>query len=603
MMAKPPASKDSAAAGESTPIASSSKGKGRALGRQGDSAHKIQRRKTEVVPSSHPHEECEPPSTRKKARAAPTPAKGKKRKVTPPAPAETPSRTRSLRSAATGSTRKNYYESSENENDDDKEELGDLPPLSDSDDNDARTEQEEDEEEMEVDEPSVRATRKRKRASSVPFKKPSKAASKLIKQESETPEPRAKRRKSGSLTPSFDIVGMRVFALWRLTNSFYSGTVRSACPNLAGRYNILFDDTDTDTVAITKLRRCELRVGDNVQLAKNNQQAVVVDVSRFATEEVVTIEIDDGTKHRVDMHVKGLMIASRTITTDWKDRMLCAEDTVLEGSSVPPSSSQSGKLIFHRTAFVLSFSPGFHNVDAKKGSLASSIKKCGGTVLDDWASLFTLDGHYTTTGKKWHIRKEDVKLSSKYDKLSKVFLLSDEPNHKPRFLIALALGIPCLNVQWLHYSTEANEAKDWRPYLLPAGTSEKLDGRVSQMVDLDWGESPRHLSDIMQNLVAAKPFAGKKILCLSPDFVPRKNDNSNPLQMIPRIVLCMGANQVDAVSDVKQAGKVSEYDYVVLKDEELHRRHNASLKGATCVGKDWVKECLVASRLLPLDYD
>jgi thiamine monophosphate kinase len=33
--------------------------------------------------------------------------------------------------------------------------------------------------------------------------------------------------------------------------------------------------------------------------------------------------------------------------------------------------------------------------------------------------------------------------------IHQVFLVSDAPNAKPRFLTALALGIPCLSVEWL----------------------------------------------------------------------------------------------------------------------------------------------------------
>ena len=40
------------------------------------------------------------------------------------------------------------------------------------------------------------------------------------------------------------------------------------------------------------------------------------------------------------------------------------------------------------------------------------------------------------------------------------------------------------------------------------------------MVDLDWGNSTEHLSDIMSNPVASKLFAGESVLCLGPEFVP-----------------------------------------------------------------------------------
>jgi hypothetical protein len=57
-------------------------------------------------------------------------------------------------------------------------------------------------------------------------------------------------------------------------------------------------------------------------------------------------------------------------------------------------------------------------------------------------------------------------------------------------------------------------------YMLPQGFSEHLNARVSQLVDLDWGNSIHHLTDIMSNQVASKLFADQSVLCFSVDFVP-----------------------------------------------------------------------------------
>lgn len=57
-------------------------------------------------------------------------------------------------------------------------------------------------------------------------------------------------------------------------------------------------------------------------------------------------------------------------------------------------------------------------------------------------------------------------------------------------------------------------------FLLPAGFCDPLNARVSQLLDLDWGNSVEHLTEIMSNLVPSKLFANQSILCLSPDFMP-----------------------------------------------------------------------------------
>jgi hypothetical protein len=66
------------------------------------------------------------------------------------------------------------------------------------------------------------------------------------------------------------------------------------------------------------------------------------------------------------------------------------------------------------------------------------------------------------------------------------------------------------------------------------------------------------------------------------------------LQCVPRVILAMGAASVEAViQEGENTHELSEYDYVVLQDFELK-------PGINCVDWDWVKDCLVSNRLLPL---
>lgn len=46
--------------------------------------------------------------------------------------------------------------------------------------------------------------------------------------------------------------------------------------------------------------------------------------------------------------------------------------------------------------------------------------------------------------------------------------------------------------------------------------------RLAQQVDLDWGNSPEHLADIMRNPAPAKIFGHlDSVLCVGPDMVPQ----------------------------------------------------------------------------------
>ena len=71
----------------------------------------------------------------------------------------------------------------------------------------------------------------------------------------------------------------------------------------------------------------------------------------------------------------------------------------------------------------------------------------------------------------------------------------------------------------------------------------------------------------------------------------------------PRVVIAMGATQVEAAADDSFASKrLSDYDYVVLKDTSEFERYE-SQSDATLVTYQWVKECLIARQLVPLVFE
>lgn len=55
------------------------------------------------------------------------------------------------------------------------------------------------------------------------------------------------------------------------------------------------------------------------------------------------------------------------------------------------------------------------------------------------------------------------------------------------------------------------------------------------MVDLDWGNSTEHLTDILSNTVASKLFTDKSILCIAPDFLPAPMKTSRRVRIFRQI--------------------------------------------------------------------
>ncbi|KAH7919016.1 hypothetical protein BV22DRAFT_1108220 [Leucogyrophana mollusca] len=411
----------------------------------------------------------------------------------------------------------------------------------------------------------------------------------------------------------------RVFALWKQDGHYYSGTVHSQQSPSSTRYLIKFDDGTEDSVDISKMRQCQLMLGDNVILIEGNVKGKVVGVYQFDSDGVVQVQVDDGANLSTsDVEVQDLMIASRTLMSQWKERMLDAESIVplirpkmLQASPSPSklsmlsaASVKGGGKSLSKTGFVITLSVGSRNPEQAKDGIMLDVKNKGGVVLDDWSSVFSMQGTHSSGNKRWVAAQKDLHWLMK-DGVERVFLLSDDSNQKPKFLMALALGIPCVSVEWVRGPPKP----DWQPFLLPAGFSDFLNARVSQLIDLDWGNSQEHLTEIMSNLAASKLFTDKSILCVGADFVPlpktRKtpsvDGNKEASRSVPWIILAMGASRVEAVFDVKSASSkdLKVFDYVVVKDCD---EAGKDLREAdvTLVHVPWVKECLIAGRLLPI---
>ncbi|EJF65854.1 hypothetical protein DICSQDRAFT_77708 [Dichomitus squalens LYAD-421 SS1] len=554
-----------------------------------------------VVPSSDPgerREEAAPKAAASKSSKPRTPVD----QIPPPPP-----KSRSTRAAKTAAQGRLAESSDEEDQDEDTSSLTDETVPADDD-------------EMDVDPPETKAKpargNKRKRTVSGSARKTSTLARPngrpVVKAESLTPLGRpAKRIKTegGSDSPT------RVFALWKGTAQYYSGVVHESLGVGTGRFMVKFDDNDSAELELRHLRACRLKVGDHV-LCKQKDKAVVVACSPcpesgYLPKDTVTLELkDDG---REEAEVQSLQIPIRSVNAEWDDRKL-TEDAVVpvvrrkvsptpsrRSASASTQSEAQRRKALAGIGLVVSLAPGKEAQEVRAG-LVADIKKCGGVVLDDWTCIFGMEGTLEQKGLRWVLKQGDIRWREKAGQgIDKVFLISDDFHQKPKYLVALALGIPCLSVEWLRAYVET-EAQ-WRPYLLPAGYSEQLEARVSQMVDIDWGTSDHHLTDVAANKVASKVFAETSILCISSDYVPAKKAKKSgdaakdAAESVPRITLCMGAATVESVADAKHASRDPKlYDYVVVPDQNLSKF--AKYKNAVDV--NWVKDCLISGRLLPM---
>jgi hypothetical protein len=290
-----------------------------------------------------------------------------------------------------------------------------------------------------------------------------------IKVESPTVEYQPKSRKGGKPSGSARQVkraraassssntayGTRVFALWRKDGNYYSGVVHSQTGQ--GRYIVHFDDETSDEVRLDQMRLCVLKVGDSVFIAGVSRAVKISDV---LDENTVTVSTDAFSK---DVNVPHVRIGARTITSSWTDRVVTAQSVVCQVkpyrsfTSPTPSrfsissvgSSKKTSDLFARIGFCITHASG---AEKEKEAMAARIKSSGGIVIDDWEDVIPMKGRRSNNNTRWILKDTDAVAT--FGGVERVFLLAEDATQTPKYLIALALGIPCLRVDFIKRAIE-----------------------------------------------------------------------------------------------------------------------------------------------------
>ncbi|KAG6874218.1 hypothetical protein C0995_003764 [Termitomyces sp. Mi166 len=462
--------------------------------------------------------------------------------------------------------------------------------------------------------------RKRRDQSTKSTKTKLRSSKKAKKVVSLTPSTRQTNRLRSVMSTSriSDGAPTRVFALWKQDSCYYSGTVYADVGG--GVYEVHFDDETKADVHIDHMRLLDLRADDDVMIPNIMRGFKVTAVDKLASSQLVSVCLDEGIK---EMKLGSLKIAARTVIAAWEDRTLSRHSIIPiikpEPSKASPAPSgfsltsvpsrRSGRSqVFEKTAFVVSVSSNEGNWEKEKENLLSRIKSSGGIIANDWSDVLRMEGTYSNYNNRWVIRKGEAQWIGAEGSIARIFLVADQPSYKPKFLLALALGVPCLKVEWLYDTVAAGEEKNWLAYMLSQGFSEVLSTQISQQVDINWGTSVHHLTDIMENRVPYEKQEGLKVSSCSSYFLVDVDPKQLPVveekaqeahNAITRIILAMGADRVEAVTEVDHASApLHEFDLVVIKKAEHYSIELGMVPDKT-VHWNWVKECLVASRLLP----
>ncbi|KAH7102391.1 hypothetical protein BKA62DRAFT_113204 [Auriculariales sp. MPI-PUGE-AT-0066] len=282
--------------------------------------------------------------------------------------------------------------------------------------------------------------------------------------------------------------------------------------------------------------------------------------------------------------------------------------------------------------------------------LPEALTNAGAIVLDEFTDVLSFGGNGRGKGYKqhrWSARADQLRVlqSAKGEENAeeedtavpaigrKILLLSDQPSGTPKYLFALALGVPCVCAQWaidvleevrvegfcsfvcLHRDLKAGfqdaDPEDWPSYLLCAGESKRLNQFISQYLVPG---APATLRGILQEAGEGseegelakrrQPFARMSVLCVGGGLIPSLKDDAwdfNSAKCFPPLCLAMGASTVDAVPSFAAAPRNRTFNVVVVDEAILHTL-TADVKtqfGAESASTTtWLKQCLISGRLL-----
>lgn len=223
--------------------------------------------------------------------------------------------------------------------------------------------------------------------------------------------------------------------------------------------------------------------------------------------------------------------ASFTSTPTSRSRRAKPTGNAIVGPSLLPSSSPSG--LFANMAFVITYTQSLKDWESRTDALATTVESNDGDILED--SFEDLLEH------------SGLDLKARYANYKFAALLTNHHSRKPKYMQALALGIPCLSDKWVDACVKADKLVDWTFYLLAAGESSELDGAIKSRI-LPYMANA--LSTTVSGMVDMRLdiFAGARVVIFT-----GKGKVADMLKPFDFLMHALGAETVEAVSKLDAA--------------------------------------------------
>ncbi|KAH0542281.1 hypothetical protein FGG08_003308 [Glutinoglossum americanum] len=188
------------------------------------------------------------------------------------------------------------------------------------------------------------------------------------------------------------------------------------------------------------------------------------------------------------------------------------------------------------------FAVTYLNEEAEKEQIVNEIVDNGGKVLHDgFEELFLADWFTAASGDYPSLR-----LKREAEKFGFACVVANNYSRKPKFMGALALGLPCLHGRWIKDCTRKNEVVDWDPYLLPSGESNYLGGSARSRVLHLYPPLTAQLPDTIAS--RPKPLDGQSVI-----LVMGKGKAEDRRKAFLFLIFALGAGKVSKVPNLEAA--------------------------------------------------
>ncbi|KAI9863694.1 MAG: hypothetical protein M1813_003717 [Trichoglossum hirsutum] len=199
----------------------------------------------------------------------------------------------------------------------------------------------------------------------------------------------------------------------------------------------------------------------------------------------------------------------------------------------------------------------------EKEQIVKDIIDNGGKVLHDgFEELFQTDWFTAASGDHHSFR-----LKRSAEKLSFACVIANNYSRKPKYIGALALGLPCLHGRWIKDCTKKNEIMDWDTYLLPSGESNYLGGTARSRVLQLYPPLTAKLSDTIA--ARPKPLEGQSVI-----LIMGNGKAEDRRKVFLFLIFALGASKVSKIPNLEAARRlladtesnVENWDWICVDD-------------------------------------